>query len=219
MNEFCEIQYCESPGAKEVPVSVRKPSDQKRTFCIPCHEAYTIGCQHGGMRIQEMEFWIVAIADRGIVAYVRVLLDETSAWKTVAGYLRNNEGYRGSCSQDAVAKWLDEHDERLSVEVNCQKGISNTQPIHSRMTQTRSDRFLVKDRFILLVKNHHDPSTHGPFEAWAYEGPLDFSKAFPNCFGVGDTIADSLEALNYQLKDWAKGKSNEMIRRDPGGGR
>ena len=34
MKEFCENQHCENPGVKEVPVSVKKPSDQKRTFCV-----------------------------------------------------------------------------------------------------------------------------------------------------------------------------------------
>jgi len=47
MKNFCENEYCENPGAKEVPVSVRKASDQKRTLCVTCEEAYTIGVQHG----------------------------------------------------------------------------------------------------------------------------------------------------------------------------
>ena len=50
MKEFCENEYCENPGAKVVPVSVDKPSDQRRTLCIPCEEAYTWGVQHGTMR-------------------------------------------------------------------------------------------------------------------------------------------------------------------------
>ena len=82
----------------------------------------------------------------------------------------------------------------------------------------RADRFLEKNHFIILSKNVQDRNSGGPFEAWAYEGPLDFSRAFPNCFGVGVTIVDSLEALNHQLGDWAKGKSDEVIQRHPGGG-
>jgi hypothetical protein len=76
---------------------------------------------------------------------------------------------------------------------------------------------LEKDRFILLVKHNSDPSQSGPYEAWAYEGLLDFSKAFPNCFGVGVNIVDCLKALNHQLNDWAKGKSDEVTQRPPGG--
>jgi hypothetical protein len=217
MKEFCENQYCESPGAKEVPVSVRKASDQKRTFCVPCEEAYTIGCQHGGIRIQEREFWMVAVADRGIVVHVQALAHEGAAWKNVAGYLRQHEGYRGPGTQEAIQQWLDEHDERLSVDVTCQKGISDARQFHDRRTLARADRFLEKERFILLVKNNSDPGQSGPYEAWAYEGLLDFSKAFPNCSGFGVTIVDSLEALNHQLDDWAKGQSDEVIRRNPGG--
>jgi len=47
MKEFCENQYCDSPGAKVVSVSVNRPSDESRTLCVPCEEAYTIGVQHG----------------------------------------------------------------------------------------------------------------------------------------------------------------------------
>jgi hypothetical protein len=42
MKEFCENQHCENPGVKVVLVSVETPSDQKRTLCIPCEEAYTV---------------------------------------------------------------------------------------------------------------------------------------------------------------------------------
>ena len=52
MKEFCENQYCENPGAKMVPVSVKRASDQQRTLCVPCEEAYTWGVQHGTMTAQ-----------------------------------------------------------------------------------------------------------------------------------------------------------------------
>ena len=47
MNDYCENQLCENPGAKEVPVSVEKASDQRRTLCSACEEAYVWGVQHG----------------------------------------------------------------------------------------------------------------------------------------------------------------------------
>ena len=47
MNPFCDNPLCENPGFKEVPVSVRKAGDQRRTLCAPCEEAYTWGIQHG----------------------------------------------------------------------------------------------------------------------------------------------------------------------------
>ncbi len=49
MKPFCQNEHCENPGAKVVPVSVRKASDQKRTLCVACEEAYSIGVQHGTM--------------------------------------------------------------------------------------------------------------------------------------------------------------------------
>ena len=49
MKEYCENPCCENPGLKEVPVSVRDLSDQVRTLCAPCEEAYTWGVQHGVM--------------------------------------------------------------------------------------------------------------------------------------------------------------------------
>jgi len=49
LKEYCENPCCENPGLKKVPVSVRHPSDQVRTLCAPCEEAYTWGVQHGMM--------------------------------------------------------------------------------------------------------------------------------------------------------------------------
>jgi len=49
MKKSCENQYCDNPAAKVVPVSVVKPSDQKRTLCTTCEEAYAWGVQHGMM--------------------------------------------------------------------------------------------------------------------------------------------------------------------------
>ena len=123
MKDFCENQYCDSPGAKVVPVSVSKPSDQKRTLCVPCEEAYTWGVQHGTM-----------------AARVKPALPHL-------------------------------------------------------------DRFLKKDGFVILTRNDGDPSKQGPFEAWAYRGPLDLNAATPVTFGVGTSISDAMDALEHQLEN------------------
>ena len=123
MNDFCENQYCENPGAKVVPVSVSKPSDQRRTLCVPCEEAYTWGVQHGTITAQ------------------------------------------------------------------------------AKQALPHIDRFLKKDGFVILVRNNGDPSKHGPFEAWAYQGPLDLQVATPVTFGVGTSIPDALDALERQLEN------------------
>lgn len=135
MKDFCENQYCDSPGAKVVPVSVSKPSDQKRTLCVPCEEAYTWGVQHGTM-------------------------------------------------------------------------ITQARPVLPRL-----GRFLKKDGFAILTHNEGDPSKHGPFEAWAYRGPLDLNAATPMTFGVGIGIQDSLDALELQIEGsrGLSGTSEELL--------
>ena len=121
MKDFCENQYCENPGAKVIPVSVRNPSDQRRTLCVPCEEAYTWGVQHG------------------------------------------------------------------------------TKLAEAKPKLPNLSRFLKKDGFIILTHNAGDASEHGPFESWAYQGPLDLRVAKPVTFGVGTSVPDALGALDLQL--------------------
>jgi hypothetical protein len=121
MKDFCENPCCENPGAKVVLVSVDKPSDQKRTLCVTCEEAYSWGIQHGTISAQG-------------------------------------------------------------------------QP------RPHLDRFLKKGGFVILTRNEGDPSKQGPFEAWAYQGPLDLQAARPVTFGVGTSVFDALEALELQLQ-------------------
>ena len=127
-NAFCQNEYCQNPGAKVVPVSVDRPSDQRRTFCIACENAYSAGVQHGTMLAQAM-----------------------------------------------------------STPFGGPKGL------------THLSRFLKKDGFVILTFNEGDPSRLGPYEAWAYQGPLDLRAARPVTFGVGVGIPESLAALEHQL--------------------
>jgi hypothetical protein len=122
MKDFCENQYCENPGAKVIPVSVSKPSDQRRTLCTTCEEAYSWGVQHGTFSAQP------------------------------------------------------------------------------KSLQPHLNRFLKKDGFVIVTHNEGDPSRHGPFEAWAYQGPLDLSIATPVTFGVGASVPDAIDALELQLQ-------------------
>jgi transcription elongation factor Elf1 len=55
MEKYCQNPLCENEAVKEVRVSVRKASDQRRALCGPCEEAYSWGVQHGqmsGLRIE-----------------------------------------------------------------------------------------------------------------------------------------------------------------------
>ena len=47
MQKYCMNGSCQNEAITEVPVSVDKPSDQKRSLCAACHEAYGWGVQHG----------------------------------------------------------------------------------------------------------------------------------------------------------------------------
>lgn len=49
MQKYCQNQLCENQAVKQVPVSVREASDQKRSLCAPCEEAYSWGVQQGQM--------------------------------------------------------------------------------------------------------------------------------------------------------------------------
>lgn len=47
MKDFCQNEFCDNPGAKEVSVSANRASDQVRTLCVTCEEVFTWGVQHG----------------------------------------------------------------------------------------------------------------------------------------------------------------------------
>ena len=57
-------------------------------------------------------------------------------------------------------------------------------------------RFLRQSTFAVLTWNGGAPSEHGPFEAWAYRGLLDFESASPVAFGTGKSPSDALSALD-----------------------
>ena len=120
MNESCDNPNCENPGFKEVAVSVNKSSDQKRTLCATCEEVYSWGVQHGVMSGKVKEVWLVAVADRGIVAHIRAYSDAKTAIKALAAYLAEFNEYAGAADIRAIRRWLRQHDENLSVEITCQ---------------------------------------------------------------------------------------------------
>ncbi|MFC1783808.1 hypothetical protein ACFL02_09535 [Planctomycetota bacterium] len=50
-----------------------------------------------------------------------------------------------------------------------------------------------------MALNRTDPSPDTPYEAWAYQGPLDFQAASSVTFGLGKDCDDALKALDRQL--------------------
>jgi hypothetical protein len=117
MERYCENPLCENEAVKVVPVSVDKPSDQKRALCAACEEAYSWGVQHGRMSSQRQRLWVLAVTSGGTAVHARIVGNRREAVKAVVGYLRAHKGYRGPENMPAVSHWLAEHDERLGVDV------------------------------------------------------------------------------------------------------
>ena len=101
MNEYCENPLCENEGSKEVPVSVNRPGDQRRTFCAVCEEAYATGVQHG-------RFETAVVTDRGLVEYARAFPSQTAAEAGFLKYLREHHGYRGPKCVESLYEWVGE---------------------------------------------------------------------------------------------------------------
>jgi hypothetical protein len=116
MKQFCENPNCDNPAFKKVRVSVTLPSDQVRSLCATCEEAYSWGVQHGVMTSWR-PVWVLAVADRGVIAHLAVFRKRKDAEEGLVDYLRAYQGYAGPTDRKAVRRWLREHDERLSVEI------------------------------------------------------------------------------------------------------
>ena len=122
MEKFCENQYCESPGVKEVPVSVRKSGDQRRTLCAGCEEVYAWGVQHGRMTVEQARLFIAVVTDRSVVAYARAFRSQVEAESALVKYLREHHGYRGSRCLESVYGWVGEQT-YLTAEIVEQDGM------------------------------------------------------------------------------------------------
>ena len=200
MKKFCENTYCETEAVEEVPVSVNRSGDQKRYLCATCFEAYTWGVQHGRITYQRKKVWVLAIADKGIIAHVQTFHCKSEAQKGLLAYLRSYEQYQGTDDFEEALQWVAEHDERLSVEIVCQSVMG--EPEHqTESSMLHVDELLKEQGFVVLAQNKTDPSPEAPFEAWAYRGPLDFQIARPVTFGLGADIHETLEALNLKLRE------------------
>ena len=117
METYCQNTFCEAPAVEEVPVSVKKPSDEVRALCATCQEAYTWGVQHGKKVSQQRTIWILAVADRGVIAHVAAYASKAKAEEGMVEYLQEYEQYDCSGDVNLAYRWLEQHDERLSVEI------------------------------------------------------------------------------------------------------
>ena len=200
MEKYCQNPLCQAEAVKEVRVSVRKASDERRSLCTCCAEVFVWGVQHGKMLARKQKQWILAIADKGIIAYAEAYSSQKKAEQGLIDYLRREETYDGPDEISEAANWLAEHDERLGAEIFAADSPDNHDDADIRFEAERLERLLTEGGFIVLAKNQQDPHPGQPLEAWAYQGPLDFNQANPVTFGFGNSVAHVLAALNEQLK-------------------
>jgi len=117
MEMYCQNPLCENEASKEVPVSVDKACDQRRSLCVACEEVYTWGVQHGQMKHRPKKVWVLAVADRGMVVEGQAFRSQGQAVQGLANYLKVHEGYDGGADMAEIGEWLAEYDERLGAEI------------------------------------------------------------------------------------------------------
>jgi hypothetical protein len=117
VEKYCQNPLCENEATKQVPVSVERGGDQKRSLCAVCEEVYTWGVQHGQMTATAKKVWVLAVTHKGTVVYTRACRKRRTVLQALVMYLEAHEGYRGPDDMGHILAWLAEHDERLGVDV------------------------------------------------------------------------------------------------------
>ncbi len=117
MGKYCQNPLCQHQSSREVRVSVDSPSDETRSLCDACRVVFAWGVQHGRTSRKPRKVWVLAIADRGIIAQGRAFASRQQAVQGLVKYLKAHEGYDGAADMAEVSEWLAEHDERLGVDI------------------------------------------------------------------------------------------------------
>lgn len=117
MEEYCQNPLCENEATKVVPVSVDRPSDQKRALCAVCEEPYSWGVQHGRMMSMPKRIWVLHVSNAGIAIHTGIFRNKRNAVKDLVRYMRAQEGYRGDGDLPSICDWIAEHNERLGVDI------------------------------------------------------------------------------------------------------
>jgi len=122
MPHQCDNPKCKYPATTEIPVSVNGSSAERRWVCEACKEAYNWGVEYGCFTINEQPIWLVAIADKGLVAHVSVHASEAAANAALVTALTDYHGYEGGSNVDDLWRWINRRQETLSVEIIQQTG-------------------------------------------------------------------------------------------------
>jgi hypothetical protein len=117
MERYCQNPLCENEASKIVSVSVDRPSDQKRSLCAICEEAYSWGLQHGRLSSASKKIWVLHVTDGGAAVHARIFSNRRAAVEDLVGYFRSQEGYSGPVDLPGICDWMGEHNERLGVDI------------------------------------------------------------------------------------------------------
>ena len=119
MDAYCQNPLCRKRAATTVPVSMDKPSDQKRALCPACEKAYSWGVQHGQMLRKAKKVWVLCVSSKGLVFHTRAVASYAKAVKALAEYLRTKKGYAGPAELSSICNWMADYDERLGADIIC----------------------------------------------------------------------------------------------------
>ncbi|MEN6425880.1 MAG: hypothetical protein ABFE13_10990 [Phycisphaerales bacterium] len=117
MERYCQNPLCENEATKIVPVSVDHPSDQKRSLCAVCEEAYSWGVQHGCMTSTPKRVWVLHVSSGGAAIHSGIFRSKRKAVQDLIQYMRTEEAYCGPGNLPGICDWIAEHDERLGVDI------------------------------------------------------------------------------------------------------
>ena len=203
METYCQNTFCETPAVEEVPVSVKKPSDEVRSLCATCHEAYTWGVQHGKKVSQQRKLWILAIANRGTIAHVTVCISKDEAEKAMVEYLQENENCNCAGDVNLAYLWLNEHDERLSIEIIQQDiNLGNMGGDSETTDLAHIDNFLRTPGVVVISRNPDAPDQDTIVDVQAYAGSHEVTSAEPVVCVSGRNCQDALDTLEVELRSF-----------------
>ncbi len=204
----CQNPLCDSQAVFTVEILATASLNNKRIICPRCHEVYRWGLHRGESIARRQRLWVLAIADRGMVAFAQAYSSQERAEQGLIDYLRTEENYTGPDEISAAASWLADHDERLGAEIfEAEPDMDDDNLVPG---VDLISKFLNDQGFIVLGRNQQDANPELPFEAWAYQGPLDFQAAQPVTFSLAENPMQALHNLSEKLGDLspqAKGAS------------
>jgi len=117
MESYCQNPLCENEATKVVPVSVDKPSDQKRALCVVYEEPYSWGIQHGRMTSVPKKLWVLHVSNGVTAIHTGVFRNKQKAVIGLVQYMKNQEGYRGPGDLSGICDWIAEHNECLGLDI------------------------------------------------------------------------------------------------------